>query len=212
MTSHGGMTEICDTLNLNGAFLRRLVPQKRQPEDSPPAPLSDIQVAMLRNRLSTVMLSQGMDALMLCGLRSAYSYRSAQLKPKPSSAVGPVLRSSRYAKATVSKDKVYGLCGLLGTSAIDELMRSFDKTADKVFFAATLYVLQKDAHPNMYHEYPTIPQSRAKTSNVPHRPSACRAWQNSPPRCSRWHRPHSYRFSHLLSHRASPRPARPSGR
>ena len=56
---------------------------------------------------------------------------------------------------------------LFSLGMVDELMKSFDKTADEVFFAATLLILRNDTFPNMYHEYPTIPPSMAKRSSVP---------------------------------------------
>jgi len=162
-----GIAEISSTLCLNGAFLRGLVPQKEQHKVPPTAPGSDFELALLRNMLSAVMVSRGMAAMMLCGIRTAYSDRSAASRPKPNSAVGAILRSSRYAQATLPRDKIFGLCGLLGASAVEGLMKSFDKAADEVFFAATLHILQNDTHPNMYHEYPTIPPSRAEKSSVP---------------------------------------------
>ncbi|KAK3390792.1 heterokaryon incompatibility protein-domain-containing protein [Podospora didyma] len=162
-----GIAEISGTFYLNGAFLRSLVPQREQPEGPPTAPGSNLELALLRNMLSAVIVSRGMAAMMLCGIRTAYSDRSATSRPRPTSAVGTILRSSRYAQATLPRDKIFGLCGLLGASAEEGLMKLFDKEADEVFFAATLHILQNDTHPNMYHEYPTIPPSRAEKSSVP---------------------------------------------
>ena len=164
-----GMMELVSSNCLQTAFHRGLSPQATDAQRMVPSPphLSSIQASILRNLLSNVVGTHGMSIMMLCGLRKVQSSRMAESKPKLTTSTGAVLRNSRYATATVPKDKLYGICGLLNESVADELIKSYQKTAEEAFFAATLQILRHDIHPNLYHEYPTISHEKATEYNVP---------------------------------------------
>jgi hypothetical protein len=149
-----GITEIASTNNLNSSFARSLIPENGEYRNSSPTTPSVIQVASLKNLLSHVMLTHGMSIMMLCGLREAYSSRATQQRQKPDTSLGAILRNSRYAKATIPRDKVYGLCGMIGTAVANKLIQAYQKGVEEIFFATTLHILQHDMHPNLYHEYP----------------------------------------------------------
>ncbi|KAK3376432.1 heterokaryon incompatibility protein-domain-containing protein [Lasiosphaeria ovina] len=133
------------------------------------SPSSQVQLAVPRNKLSLTMNSFGMN---ISGLCDARMMRLARSKPSATAgaatAVGLCLRSSRYAQATMARDKVYGLCGLYDDAgAVDALMEAYCKPIEEVYFAATLCILQRDRMPNLYHSFPTLPLPRCKSSGVP---------------------------------------------
>jgi len=147
-----------DLLDLGAVLGRRLTADSNavEPQD-PSAQVSLLDFAQLWSQLFVAMVEQGGKVARLGNIRATRPDRAAG----PALEVGAALRLARYAQATDKKDKVFGLCGLFAGSAVRQLIKSFDKTTEEVYFAATLYILQNDVHPNIYHEFPTLPPSKA---------------------------------------------------
>jgi len=163
-----GVTQITKLLKRDPGFLRAaLVPEKWEPQDSFAQIVPNFEFLRIWGSLYEVFGSHGIRIAKLCSQRSAFPGTLSLGNSNADKGIGFVLGLARYAQATLREDKVYGLCGLIGPLAADELMRSYGKTAEEAFFTATLYILRHDTRPNLYHYYPTISPSESKKRSLP---------------------------------------------
>jgi hypothetical protein len=133
-------------------------------EESQTLDLNDVKLAVLRNELSNKMNSFGLNIDALCNTRTLLlNYRASyeeDISLKTERMVGSFLRNSRHAEATKPEDKVFGLCGCYAPAAMSVLMASKHKPLEEIYFATTLYILQNDPLPNIYHSFPILPLSK----------------------------------------------------